>query len=87
MTQLTIRGLDEQLHQRLKEEAQRRGLSMNRYVLFILEKTAGLNNGQELPRREFHDLDRLAGTWSQADYEAFKQELAQQRSIDEDLWS
>lgn len=39
--QLTIRDVDEQLAERLRHEAQRRGLSVNRTVLQLLRQALG----------------------------------------------
>jgi hypothetical protein len=86
MTQLTIRGVDGNLQQILKHEAERRGQSVNRYVLSLLQEAAGvLKEGSRVPP-EFRDLDHLAGTWTQQDFEEFEEQLALQRSIDEELW-
>ncbi|MEA3336090.1 MAG: hypothetical protein U9R25_09300 [Chloroflexota bacterium] len=87
MKQLTVRGIDSTLHHRLKTEASQRGLSVNRYVLSLLRHALGLEsgNGKEAPR-SYHDLDHLAGTWTEQDCEEFEQQLATQRGIDEDLW-
>ncbi|MEZ4635449.1 MAG: hypothetical protein R2856_10860 [Caldilineaceae bacterium] len=41
MKQLTIRGIDSRLDHFLKQEAERRGQSVNRYVLSILRVAAG----------------------------------------------
>lgn len=35
MKQLSIRGVDDQLHQELRNRADQRGLSVNRYVLGV----------------------------------------------------
>jgi hypothetical protein len=34
----------------------------------------------------YHDLDHLAGTWSEEEFAEFEEHLSAQRSIDEDLW-
>ena len=86
MKQLTVRGVDSNLLQLLKNEAARRGLSVNRYVLSILREALGLDEGGPRAPVEYNDLDHLAGTWTERDFEEFARHLAAQRSIDEDLW-
>jgi len=84
MKQLTIRGLGIDLHRAIKQEAGRRNMSINRYVLSILRKAVGLEN--EHPQMEYNDLDELAGSWTTAETQEFERYLAEQRSIDEDMW-
>jgi len=56
------------------------GLSLNRTVIRMLEEAAG-------QRRELHhDLDALAGTWSDDEGAAFEAALAEQRRVDPELW-
>jgi hypothetical protein len=33
-----------------------------------------------------HDLDHLAGVWSQEEYDEFMQALREQRAIDPEMW-
>ncbi|NIM94766.1 MAG: toxin-antitoxin system HicB family antitoxin [Anaerolineales bacterium] len=86
MTQITIRGVEPELHKSMKEEAKRHGLSMNRYILSILKEAVGLATGKPDLDLEFHDLDDLAGTWTQEELEEFYAHLALQREVDEELW-
>ena len=86
MKQLTIRGVDEKLHNTLRRKADQQGMSMNRYVLYLIKESVGLANGTLLPEQAFDDLDALAGTWTQADFAEFEASLNEQRQIDEALW-
>ena len=86
MKQLTVRGVDDFLDQRLKQEAQEKGISVNRYVLEVLRDATGqLEQTASSPR--FHDLDHLAGTWDEAMLVEFEALTAEQRPIDEVLWA
>jgi plasmid stability protein len=85
MKQLTVRSVDEELHAALKQEAQRRGVSINRYVLQVLTEAAGLEIASMRPR-VYHDLDHLAGTWTPEQASEFTQFLDEQRQVDEELW-
>lgn len=86
MKQLTIRGMDEKLHQTLQNKAKQQGLSMNRYVLYLIKESVGLAV-RSLPEQEFDDLDDLAGTWTETEYAEFANNLNAQRPIDEEMWS
>lgn len=87
MKQLTIRGVDDKLHTILRNKANQQGMSMNRYLLHLIKDSVGLINGGLLNEQVFDDLDELAGTWTQADFEEFEANLHEQRQIDEELWS
>ena len=65
MKQLTIRGVDDELHYALRSRADQHGMSINRYVLSVIKESVGLANGGILRDAEFDDLDNLAGTWTQ----------------------
>ncbi len=83
---MTIRNVGINLHQAVKNEAQRRGLSINRYVLLIMREAVGLGDGQLDQAIEFHDLDHMAGTWTEEEYMHFEEVLNSQRKDDEVLW-
>jgi hypothetical protein len=85
LKQLTVRGLDEDLDQALKREAEEQGLSVNRFVVRVLREAVGLYLNP-VDTREFHDLDHLAGTWSETDAEELDNALDEQRQIDKSLW-
>lgn len=87
MKQLTVRGVDRALDESLRQEAERRGLSVNRTVLALLRESFGLVENGSPPTTIYHDLDHLAGTWSDEEYDVFQGALREQRSIDEEIWS
>jgi len=76
--QLTIRGVSDEVGQRLEGLSRARGQSLNATVLAILEAAVGVD---ERRRR----LARYA-TWTQEDLEEFNEALVAQRSIDDPLW-
>ena len=86
MKQLTIRGVADELHHEIRIRADQQNMSINRYILSIIKKQVGFLNYEELHDTEFDDLDYLAGTWSQEEYQEFKELLHGQRSIDPQLW-
>ena len=86
MTQLTIRGIDNELRAKLDDEALRRRLSLNRCVVAILAESLGVVPKTHEEDVLFTDLDHLAGTWSEDEASAFDASLAEQRQVDEELW-
>ena len=77
-TQLTIRGVSEELNRRLSRLGKSRGQSVNATALQILEGAVGIE-----ARRQ-----RLARymTWSPAETSEFDAALKNQRVIDDDQW-
>ena len=86
MRQLTVRGISIELHHALRSRAGDRDLSINRYVLAILQRAVGQTGGRHQTEVEFHDLDHLAGTWTQQELGDFEKHLVAQRPVDEELW-
>jgi len=78
-TQLTIRGVTDDLNRRLTRLGKSTGESVNTVALRILEQAVGID-----ARRQ--RLDRYM-TWSKADLAEFDAALKGQRQIDHDLWS
>ena len=88
MKQTTLRGIDPSLARRLREEARRQGLSLNRTILRLLRQATGLaKSGEPSPgRQRFADLDGLIGTWSEEEADEFDRALQHLRQIDEEMW-
>ncbi len=76
--QLTIRGVPEEVGQRLEGLSRARGQSVNTTVLELLGAAVGVD---ERRRR----LARYA-TWTPEDLTEFNEALAAQRTIDDPLW-
>jgi len=86
LRQITIRGISDEVEKMVKKEAGKKGLSLNKAFISLLEKAAG-TKGKEKKRATFHlELDHLSGIWSKDEADAFKRNLQFQREIDEDLW-
>lgn len=86
MTQITVRNVDQELHQFLKEQANTKGMSVNRYIIQLL-KAVGNQNEYTYRKEVHHDLDSLAGTWNDEMFAEFNQILQEQQQIDEAMWS
>ena len=78
--QYTIRNIPDALDQELRERARRRGTSLNEAAIDALKRGLGITEDAV----EYDDLDDLIGTWK--DDEAFDQALADQDTIDVDIW-
>ena len=85
MKALTLRNLPPELAKRIEREAAESGLSLNRTVIRLLEKGAGMERGKQ-EATIYHDLDHLAGLWSEQEATEFDRALAEQRRIDPELW-
>ena len=84
MTTMTLRGIDENLAQTLKEMARNQGLSLNALALRLIREATGLDKRKRT--LVHHDLDKLAGTWSAEDEAVFQTATRSLETIDEDMW-
>lgn len=85
MPDLSIRGLDDETARRLKETARKKQVSVNRYALDLLRQGLGLARSH--PRHEpYHDLDALAGTWTEEQAREFLSSIKAFEEVDEELW-
>ena len=81
MKAITLRNLPDSVARIIRKKAATEGISLNRAVIKVLEE--GLGGGAELVH---HDLDDLAGSWSEDEALAFDRALAAQRVIPPELW-
>ncbi len=85
MANIHLRGLDESTALRLKDEARRRGLSVNAFVLQLIRQ--GIGKRPTGPRRPIHhDLDELAGTWCPEEAATFLEALFDFEQVDDEVW-
>ena len=83
MKALTLRHLKPDLAKAIERRAEEGKTSLSQAVIAILEQATGLGPKR---RRRHHDLDFLAGTWSEAEAKAFAKDLSRQRRVDSELW-
>jgi hypothetical protein len=81
---ITLRNIPPDLEAKLESEASASGASLAATVLRLLRAATGLSNQRQHER--YHDLDELAGTWTDAEADEFERRLAEQRVVDPDLW-
>ena len=84
MNAITLRNIPLEVQEAIQRRTRDEGLSFNKTVLHMLEEALGLQQGSSKVRH--HDLDHLAGTWSQEEADEFDAALAEQRRIDSELW-
>lgn len=82
---LKIDNLDAQVVEYLRTEADRRGVDIGVVVNELLR--SGLHGiARTDPDKTHHDLDALAGTWSDQEAESILSAVAEFRQIDEAVW-
>lgn len=77
--QISLRGPSEALVKRLRAVAEERGQSMNTTILQLLEEAVGIH-GRDAALAAYT-------TWSEADQHEFEASLAEQRTIDPEMWA
>ena len=82
MKTMTIRKISTELAAALEAEKRRRGISLNRTVLSLIEEALGISEGK--PRS--NGLRQLAGTWSEDEFKRFEEAVAPLGEIDGELW-
>jgi hypothetical protein len=86
MKQLTIRDIPNEVEQEIRKAAQRKGVSLNKAVLSLLEgKSGALRSGKKSVGLH-HDLDHLCGILKRKEAADLDNRLALHRKIDEALW-
>ncbi len=84
-TSITITDVDLVTLQRLESEARRRGVDIATAARDLLRQAVPPGPVPNTPQVH-HDLDALAGTWSDADARAFEAAVADFSRVDGDLW-
>ena len=82
MKTMTIRNVSTELASALEAEKRRRGLSLNRTVLSVMQEALGISSG----RGRSNGLRRMAGSWSEDEFRRFETAVASFGEIDEELW-
>ena len=76
LQQLTVRGLDQALIERIRRLANQDGISLNQAVLKLLRRGAGIGAPQGGRSVVGASLDHLIGTWTRDEAEAMDRALA-----------
>ena len=86
MNQLTVRGFDDELAERIQRLAKRDGTSLNQAALKLLRKGAGLADPAQGPDTVGSSLDHLIGTWDEDEAAELDAALQEFKVIDEAAW-
>ncbi len=79
---LTVRNVPPKVIAAIRAECRRRGQSLNQTVIDLLAAATGIG---EQPIVQ-NGLQKLAGTWDDADLAEFERSLQAVRKIDPELW-
>lgn len=79
-----LRNIAPEVMAMLKKEASRQNLSVNSLILQSIDHHLGVS--QKAKKAKYHDLDCLAGTWSDREKKAFDNNTRAFETIDEELW-
>ena len=86
MKQITLRGIPVEIERMIKKEAERKGLSLNKAFISLVEKAMGTKEKMRKRKSMHRELDHLCGVWTKRDAEEFTKNVEFQRTIDEGLW-
>jgi len=84
MAQITLRGLDPEMENEIRNAAQKSGKSLNRVILDILSRHIGFQKSNKSSPAD--SLKRLAGGWSEKDASNFLESIKSCEQIDEEMW-
>ncbi len=85
MSNISVRGLEEETLAALKGLARKEGSSVNALVVRMIEQGIGKRPGKPVKRR-YDDLDSLAGAWSADEAAELEAVTASFRQIEPALW-
>jgi hypothetical protein len=88
MSQVTLRGIPEDIEHIVKKEAKASGTSLNKAFISLLRRGAERQpkpkSGKKTQGGEFN---AFLGLWSEDEAASFDASLKAQRKIDKELWS
>jgi hypothetical protein len=86
MSTMSIRGVDDRVLARLKEQATQQGSSLNALVLRLLQGQGTEKTPTSHTLQKFDDLDALVGTWSPDEASLFTRNTAAFAEVDASQW-
>lgn len=86
MKAVTLRNIPPDLAKLVRKKAREKGVSINKAVISLLEESMGISSKKNGKKPLYHDLDKLAGSWTEEEARDFDKALASQRIIDPELW-
>jgi hypothetical protein len=85
MKAVTIRGVEPEVAEKLKLDAEKQGKSVNQLILDLIKTGLGLIKEKKFSRI-YDDLDDLFGSWSNDEFAKIDTVISSQRQIDEEIW-
>jgi plasmid stability protein len=85
MRSITIKGIEPEVAQKLKQIAAKQGKSTNQLALEIIKKSLQREKNTKYSI-EYTDLDHLFGTWSDEEFQIIAGKINRERIIDRELW-
>lgn len=87
MNQVTVRGLDKELEQRVRHLAENEHLSLNKAALRLMRRGAGLERSAASNTNAIgHQLDDFIGSWDNAQADEFDAAVKVFETIDMEQW-
>jgi len=86
MKQLSLRGFDSELEKLIRQLARREGISLNRAVLLLARKGAGLENAAKSANVVGDSLDHLIGKWSAEEADELLESIKPLEKVDRSRW-
>ncbi|MCA1792819.1 MAG: hypothetical protein ABR534_04395 [Desulfotignum sp.] len=84
MKSITIHGLEEPLWSLVKSKAEFEGLSLNKTIKKLLEKSLGISRPEENNRK--NEFKQFLGCWSKTDLDEFNTAISDIEQINPKDW-
>jgi hypothetical protein len=84
MATMTVRGIDSEVAKLLKDQAHSDGISVNALLLKMVKESLRVEKKRRT--KIHHDLDHLAGTWSEKDLKEFQKNVEALEKVDKEIW-
>ena len=84
MTQITLRGIDDEVEKKIRRMAKQKGTSVNKVILELIHEQAGSKHKRREAMSE--SLRKLAGTWTKEQAEDFMESIKSCEQIEEAMW-
>lgn len=85
MKSITIRNIESNVAEKLKQEAKNQGKSINLFVIDMIEQNLGFKKERKYSNT-YSDLDHLFGKWTNEEYRRIQDRIDSSRKIDTELW-
>ncbi len=84
MGQITLRGLDPKIENKIRQMANHQGKSINRILLEMVSRNGAFHRTAKGPGT--NSLGKLAGGWSKEEADRFSESIQSCEQIDGELW-